>query len=215
MNESINPQVIFCFPWEVKYFVTLKSEVKAKANYLDEIYPWVVYRMLLKLLDMYVCIVEVFLMKILWNASWRKLFINKIEGVVWQEWWYRCHVSNEGLFHLKRFWFLRFPKPGAEQNSLCLQGWVWDQLSYQSKGRSDFSSHWWVTMHVGDWMLLCLLETELSVAPKVSSGFFCLYPKGHICSMYYHQPDPSMARWQKQCVTTTCIVCTLEGHDFF
>lgn len=64
MNESITPPVIFCFPWEAKYFVTLTSEVKAKANYLDEIYPRVVYRVLLKP-HMDVCIVEVFLMKVL------------------------------------------------------------------------------------------------------------------------------------------------------
>lgn len=70
MNESINPHVIFCFLWEAKYFVTLKSDVKTKANYLDEIYSWLVYGMLLKPLDMYVCIREVFLlMNILWNAS--------------------------------------------------------------------------------------------------------------------------------------------------
>ena len=70
-------------------------------------------------------------------------------------------------------------------------------------------------LHVGDWIMLCFLETELRFAPKVNSGFFCLCSKGHICLMYCHQPDLSMARWQKQGIITTCIVCTSEGHDLY
>lgn len=54
IETLINPQVIFCFPWKVKYFATLKSAVTAKADYLNEISLQVVYGMLLKLLE--VCV---------------------------------------------------------------------------------------------------------------------------------------------------------------
>ena len=63
--------MIFGCPQKVKYFVTLTSEVEA--NSLYEISLWVVYRIHLKLLDVCVCVMQVFLMKILWNASWMEL----------------------------------------------------------------------------------------------------------------------------------------------
>lgn len=52
------------------------------------------------------------------------LFINKIEGVVGRNDGIMAMSLMKGLFCLKRFWFLGSPKPGAEQNSPSLQGWV-------------------------------------------------------------------------------------------
>lgn len=87
------------------------------------------------------------------------------------------HISDEGLIiPFKRFWILGSPKTGAEQNSPPLQGRVWDQLSYQSKGRSNFSSHRWVTIAYG-WLdnVVFVRNRRIKVPCEVSYVFFCSY----------------------------------------
>lgn len=62
IKALLSPQLIFCFPWKAKNFVTLKSQVQAKAASLNEISFLVVWNAP-KLLDMSMCNVEVFLMR--------------------------------------------------------------------------------------------------------------------------------------------------------
>lgn len=66
-------------------------------------------------------------------------------------------------------------------------------------------------LHMGDWIMLCLWETEELRFP--AKQVMCFSARIVVGSYLPHHPDSHMVA--RRGVTTPCIVCTSESHDLY